>query len=408
MNRDVQKVAERHGQIVVERDSELRHFDEWLAQRNPRTVVCSVSGIGGIGKTTFLGQIADHACRAGVRTTHVDGYLGFSSAIELLSYLCEQHQCQPAGTDTGASTGAKRDEGFLSEVISLLSGRLGEHRTILLFDHFEEMLSIESFIRTQLIPGLPLDGVMLVFASRRGLSIGWRTDPTLITRTIRITLGNLSWHQSLDYVKRAGIENVDVQQQISRETSGYPLSLALAVQSVLSGNEDEEDAGYSINEISAGLIREVAPDLNPLLDGLMFLRTSTQNVLSRLLQKPVSSQEYRALGQLSFVRVTSKGLAIHDVARAYLLSDLKIRLTPYFIAPYGFLETSLNGRQGVSPTTRRTISSHCACTRSPYLRFQMYLSRCIFQLGHYQSVSLWWRVTWLSCITWLIRGSSVG
>ncbi len=166
---------------------------------------------------------------------------------------------------------------------------------------------------------------MLVLASRAGLSIGWRTDPTLIARTMRITLNNLSWQQSLEYAQRSGIARVDWQQRISREASGYPLALALAVQSALNEIGHEEDPMCSIHEISAGLIREVAPHLNLLLDGLIFLRISTQDVLGQLLQKSVPLNDYRDLGRLSFVRVTSKGLAIHDVARAYLLGDLKMR-----------------------------------------------------------------------------------
>lgn len=314
LEQDVQKLDKGHRQIVVERHDELRRFDEWFNHRNPATVVCSVSGIGGIGKTTFLGQIAERALGLGIKTIRVDGDLVIANPSQLLLYLCDQAGLNlPAGTEC------------ISDMITQLSGWLSEHRAIFLFDHFEAMVSIESFIRTQWIPGLPVNGVMLVFASRAGLSIGWRTDPTLITRITLITLNNLSWQQSLEYAKRAGIARVDWQQRISRETSGYPLALALAVQSALNEIEHEEDHGYSIHEISAGLIREVAPHLNLLLDGLIFLRISTQDVLSHLLQRAVPLADYRDLGRLSFVRVTSKGLAIHDVARAYLLSDLKMR-----------------------------------------------------------------------------------
>lgn len=314
MRQGVQKLAEARGQIVVERHNELRRFIEWFTHGHPATTVCSVSGIGGIGKTTFLGQIAEQALSVKIKTIQVDGHLGFANASQLLFYLCKQAGLNvPMGGEP------------LSEVIDQLSDWLSGHRTLFLFDHFEDLVSIESFIRTEWIVRLPMNGVMMVFASRGGLSIGWRTDPALVTRTFQITLNNLSWQQSLEYVKRAGIERVDLQQRICRETSGYPLSLALAVQSVLNEIENEGDFGSSIHEISASLIREVAPHLNPLVDGLIFLRTSTQDVLSHLMQKTVSLEDYRDLGRLSFVRMTDKGLAVHDVVRTYLLSDLKMR-----------------------------------------------------------------------------------
>lgn len=87
---NVQKLDEGYGQMVVERQDELGRFDEWFNNGNPATVVCSVSGIGGIGKTTFLGQIAKRARGLGIKTVRVDGDLMIATPSQLLFYVCDQ------------------------------------------------------------------------------------------------------------------------------------------------------------------------------------------------------------------------------------------------------------------------------------------------------------------------------
>lgn len=300
--------------LVIERANELKRIEDWLVQNESSTVVLSVSGIGGIGKTTFLSQIEERAHRFGIATARVDGIVSFVNATDFLAHLCRQ-----LGLGDVCATAA------IDEMMNQLSRQLFEYKTILLFDHFEEMMPLELFIRTELIPRMPVEGVMMVIASRIGLSMGWRTDPKLITRTERIVLHNFTWQQSIDYIKQAGIEIEDLQQQIGHSTSGYPLGLALAVQSALQEFRNEEDNELFLHEISSDLIREVAPHLNRFVEGLVFLRTSTQDMLSEVLQEEVSLEDFIALGRLSFVRATEKGLVIHDVARTYLLSDLKVR-----------------------------------------------------------------------------------
>lgn len=314
MNPD-RRLSEMHERIVIKRHNELNRLEDWLSGKDNPTTVWSLSGIGGIGKTTFLGQMEELARKAGTPVVRIDCYLGFANASEFLGYLCEQLGLSESG-----------EMRSMSEAANLLLRCLYEQRIILLFDHFEELVSLESFIRTQLIPRLPMNGVLLVFATRAGLSIGWRTDPALLTRTVEVTLNNLTWQQSVEYVKKAGIHETDLQQRIIHETSGYPLALALAVQSALQeSNKDNDHHPFIAHAISAALIREAAPQLNTLIEALIFLRTATQDVLSQVTRTAVSTEDFRALGSLSFVRVTGKGLAVHDVARAYLLSELKVR-----------------------------------------------------------------------------------
>ncbi|MCY0895176.1 MAG: hypothetical protein OWS03_02610 [Alicyclobacillaceae bacterium] len=70
-------------------------------------------------------------------------------------------------------------------------------------------------------------------------------------------------------------------------------------------------------QVSADLLREIAPHLNRLVECLAFLRTATQDVLEEVLGETVSAKNFRELSRLSFIRLTDKGLSLHDVARTY-------------------------------------------------------------------------------------------
>lgn len=337
----VRVLGDARAELVVDRAIELKPFTDWMDDVDAPSVLWSVRGIGGIGKTTFLGEIRDRANRQGLSTVFIDGYVGFSSASELLLDIC---------TGLGMENANGKE---IPQMLNLISRWCATYRTILLFDHFEEMTSLDSFTRTELVPLLPENGVMLIFASRCGLSMGWRTDPTLITRTKQMTLRHFTWTQSVDYMKRLGIHDEHLRQRISRETSGYPLALALAAQSALQWAGEEERDSLPTHEISARLIREVAPHLNPLVEGLVFLKSCTQDVLSDVLQDDISFDDFTALRRLSFVRETEMGLAVHDVVRAYMLHDLKTRNPHRFDVLFQrtvhvlgrMLESAVNSRQ---------------------------------------------------------------
>ncbi|MCY0887733.1 MAG: hypothetical protein OWQ59_04665 [Alicyclobacillaceae bacterium] len=319
-----QRVFDSACAYVVERTEELRDFEAWLANESPSpTLVWSVQGIGGIGKTSFLHQIEKKARDYGVSVACLDGYTGLSGANELMNYLCEL-------------LGVKFPSLFLSvqEKIQTFVEALKGQKTILLFDHFDEMLFLESFLRRELIANLPSEDVLMVLASRTELSIGWKIDRGLLHRTRKLILGNFSWRQAVTFIQAAGIENRLVQDRLSRETSGYPLALALAVQSALYYPLRESEADSIPLQVSADLLRGIAPHLNRWVECLAFLRTATQDVLEEVLGESVSAKNFRELSRLSFIRLTDKGLVLHDVARTYLLSDLKLRNPQQFAAMF--------------------------------------------------------------------------
>ncbi|MCY0877259.1 MAG: helix-turn-helix transcriptional regulator [Firmicutes bacterium] len=297
-------------QLWVARQPELARLEKWLLDSQAPTKIWSISGIGGIGKTTFLDQISNLVCEHGIRVLHCDGMMGYTGPLDLIEHLSAQ-----LGMFSNVTTRTARQQ------IDDLSREVTGKKSVWLFDHLEAMAYLELFLRTQFIPSLPERGVLLAFASRSGLSLSWRTDPTILMRNEGFSLDYFSWSQSLEYTRRAGVESEALAQRIARDTAGYPLSLAVAVQYALQ-SEQEID---SVRNISANLIREVTPRLYPLVEALALMRTGTQNVLGAVVGTDISDEDFRELSELSFVRPTVRGLVVHDVARSYLLHDLKQR-----------------------------------------------------------------------------------
>lgn len=299
-----------HG-VLIEREAELLYFRDWFARQDAPTSVCVISGIGGIGKTVFLSQIAKLAESGSSCIVRIDGHAGLANPQAFIDYVCAE-----AGI---------RDVCQLEQQIPALQAWLSSHRAVILFDHFEAVASLETFIRTHLITLLPSQGVLVVVASRPGISLHWRTEPALVTRIRSLTLENFSWQQSLAYISRAGICDPTSQLELARATSGYPLALALRVQSYLQGADLNVGTDSYVYDISAALIRDAAANLHEFVEIVAFLGSCTQDMLAEVVGDKVANEQFLALGKLSFIRVTEFGLRVHDVVRAYVLHDLKSR-----------------------------------------------------------------------------------
>lgn len=78
--------------------------------------------------------------------------------------------------------------------------------------------------------------------------------------------------------------------------------------------------------ISAKILKEVtAPSLHLLLKVLIVMVYANQEILSAVIGRPVSLQDYRALQLLSFIDLHPYGLKLHDVTKSYLLQDIQLR-----------------------------------------------------------------------------------
>jgi hypothetical protein len=295
----------------VVRDQELGQVEQWMVQR-AASAVFSVQGIGGVGKTTFLSQVEALARKHGVRSIRLDGDADGMRGVDATDVLLQR-----MGAPVGDNVAGRRQ---------VLRHHLRMRKTMVLLDHVESSAWQDDVLQTLLVPNFLVEtDLAIVIATRRGLPLRWRIDPALMTRLQILVLDNFTPAQAMEYVRRAGITDVALGRRFARQTAGYPLALAMAVQSALLGYDQSTDGAHAVMEIYSTLIREVSAPLHGLVEGLAFVRFGTQDALAAVLGQEVTAEQYHALGQLSFVRRTDKGLVIHDVARAVLLHDLKVR-----------------------------------------------------------------------------------
>ena len=197
------------------------------------------------------------------------------------------------------------------------------NKTLLCIDNYDSILTIDTWLRDIFLPELPAAGVLVLLLSRQNLSEPWRNDLAWRNRIQHIELLPFTKQETITYLSLNGItESVDMER-LMKETNGLPLALAITSEKLqLVGTQS-----WPLSlRISAELLREVAsPELLETVELLCILPQVTPQWLNRLLRVPLDTERLLQLGRISFVRPTSDGFALHDVARHYLREDMKRR-----------------------------------------------------------------------------------
>lgn len=294
---------------VIGRKTEMNSLERWLADPKAEMQLFSVSGIGGIGKSTLLIEAAHAASEASALTLWLDGLGELTTSGAFLSSLeasleSEYGRYRPPGVP------------LLPYVLEELSRR----RTVLVMDNCERIDRIEGWLLSSFLPALRSSQVLLVVASRTGLPVKWHASPYIGTRIQSFPLNLFTHEEVLEFLQSTDLD-ADAQKEIARQTEGHPLLLALAVDMLRTKGSDRK-----LHEIrgmlSADFLREAAsPALYEALTVLSLFPEADQTMLNRLLVTPIDAAGYHALGRLSFVQATSQGLSLHHVVSGLLRKD---------------------------------------------------------------------------------------
>jgi hypothetical protein len=308
---------------LILRDAEFGLFTAWMNQLAPPTTVFSICGYGGVGKTSLMSQMAQSAREAGHIVIWVEGRscektpAGFLSSIQTATSL--------------ASASASTASASASAPFALQSIALKPYqRMVICIDDFEALTGIEGWILEDFLYRLP-PHTLLVVASRAGLSTRWMLHPTMSGWVTEMRLSNFTRPQATEYLKHFKDIDAGILDDLVRLTKGHPLSLALASYHLyLSLPRDEIESAIA-QAVSGNLLRElVAPSFRFAIEVLSILGSADYNTLSACLDMPFTIDDYYDLANLSFVRFTSGGLTLHDLARVHLLMDLRIRTPQQF------------------------------------------------------------------------------
>jgi hypothetical protein len=280
-------MAARDRELFIARDAELRRLDDMLADRVPTRVV-HIVGPGGIGKSALLREAARRAADRGVATVWVDGrdVPPFPAEIE--------HALAPV-----------REAGAAAFVV---------------FDSYELIGSLDSYLREQLIPDLP-GATVVAFASRTKPAPGWFEHGwEQVVTTLR--LAPLAPAESEAVLAAHGLDDPRTVAAVTRHAHGSPLALSVAAQAWATGSADDP-VGVSLAEISERLVgREVDPEHRRVLAVAALARVTTPELLGAVLADDFPQDSFKWLAGLTFAEALAEGVTLHalvgDAVRAGL------------------------------------------------------------------------------------------
>ncbi len=303
-------VARERSRLFVGRKSELESVSQRLSDPNTPTAVISVTGMGGVGKSTLLLRIQELARAHGALPIWVDGGACGRTPLGFLSYLDTviDSQAQSAEASGGAARFVPRRD----------------QRTVWCIDNFEELEPIDGWLRERFFAAFPSTGQLIVVASRQQLSERWRDDPGWKVRLHHCPLEPLSRSESKEYLGRVGVADTAIEDLI-RRTGGLPLALSLAADAFFRRPDaiDHEESDLTL-AVTVRLLRETAgTSLQPLLDVLAVVPEADAALIAHVAGERLGPERLDSLARLSFVQSSRRGFRLHDVARQYLLAELQ-------------------------------------------------------------------------------------
>jgi AAA ATPase domain len=296
----------------VGRVQELALFQNTIAATELPINILYIYGPGGVGKTSLCAQFMR---------------------------LCEQANCNYLSIE------ARNLEAAPQSFLAALRGTIGleesqsplealresNKRNIIFIDTYENIATLDEWLREEFLPQLSLD-TLIVIAARTPPSPAWRSDPGWQALIRTLSLRNLSSEESLSYLVRRDIPNAQ-HQVILDFTHGYPLALSL-VADVFTQKETAFQPDSEPDVIKTLLERFIQDVPSPIhrmaLEACAVVRLTTEALLAQMLDSSEVRDIFEWLRELSFVESGQNGLFPHDLAREVLIADLRWRHPEFY------------------------------------------------------------------------------
>jgi hypothetical protein len=283
----------------VGRDRELAAFDDAVSGRSSRRVFL-VHGVGGIGKSTLLGQFRAHALAAGRPAVLVDG-----------------REVDPSPDGVRAA---------LARALPGRSTRFDDLRApALLVDHYEQLTAADAWMRRELLPDLPADAVA-VFAGRHAPDPAWRRLPGWRELGAVFRLESLSDAESREFLVRSGVP-AERHAGVLPLSRGHPLALALLADAATEGPLPETlaDAPDLVSALLEGIVSQVPGEAHAVGLATCTVAWSTTEDLLADTVGPAAPEVWDWLARQPYVARGPRGLILHDLARDVLTAELERR-----------------------------------------------------------------------------------
>lgn len=292
----VSNLAEERSRGFVGRVEERGRIAGWVRLGAASTKTVAVTGLGGIGKSTFLAIALKDAERLGARTAWIDGRTVFGSTRafqqavprDFRRWLREPDDCQ---------------------------------KWILGIDNYESLHDLDGWLRHDFLARAPVMNLLVLVCARQFPLADWTLDLGWTNRVEQWPLAPFTVAEVAQFLARRGI---------SAEAALLP-GARVPLLTALYADCDRRMAGAAgiaraREAFSASLLREVADDVcQQAIDILCFVTAADLDFLNAAMDRPMRVADYRRLGSLSFITHATEGVGLHDLAAAELRRDFRRR-----------------------------------------------------------------------------------
>ena len=287
------RLAARDAERFVGRERELAFFDDLLVD-DPAVNVVLVHGPGGIGKSTLLREVSRRAEQRGWQPRFVEG-----------------RELAPAP----------------GELERALFGVAQEPRPLVVFDTYERMSAVGGWLRRRLLPSLP-ERSLVVLAGRR------RPEPEWFQGGWEQVCAELEMRpfgaeEARALGRQHGIDDDATLDALLEWAEGSPLALTLGADAARGGDWRPEWLEGRPDLTQAILRRLTEEELlqgdGDVLAVASIARVVTARLLRAVLPGVDADEAESWLRGRSFVEHFGHGVALHDLVRKAVRSDLRRR-----------------------------------------------------------------------------------
>jgi len=313
---------------LVGREKEISLFLNIMANHRPEERILNLYGTGGVGKSYLLDEFLRLAENAGIPALYLDSHACSRNPLEFCLHLLHLLHYSP-------SRFGKRhtDIHSLKKLVLLeIEKAAGKGKLLLALDTFEEIGEMEHWLRDEFLAYLS-PNVLTIISGRFPLQGQWLTSPAWRRLIVHIPVTDLSYEAVKRYLERSGMEKDEQALSVWTRTKGHPLTLSLFVSTTLartlprSARASSEDIFPYVVKV---WLKEVPQrEIREMVEATAVLRHFNQELLSFVLEKPVSSEQFIELIGHSFIRRVDHGWILHDMLRDAIGHEMRLR-TPDF------------------------------------------------------------------------------
>ncbi len=312
----------------VGRQAELFDFANYFMKHLKEKSIHHVYGIGGVGKTSLLHQLRQFTQMKQALFIHMDSRDFIHTPQAFIGHLTELLR------DSGVMMPSNRDGSSPFKTCIHTLVKLGQSQPVILaFDSYERLDDLDYWLREKFVMSI-YHHVHIVIASRSKFHAEWIASPTLRNLIRIIPLENLTLEEAKTYLHKFKITKESDVKILWDFTRGHPLTLSLATEASLAQLNDFSKVNqYQLfQELTKHWLTELKDEqMRITVECASVMRFFNQEGLEYVLGKSVTTDQFRTLIRLTFVKKAEQGWTLNELIRDVIQRDLRERTPDQYV-----------------------------------------------------------------------------